>query len=191
MSSTTLLHLQNTHFINTADETRSYRGSEKPPVEYRNAADGTRSYQKSGKPLAEYRNELDYSDFGDGPRAVRQTRSDRGKPITHRFHPHNSLESADAAISAHDLTTIDKSTPPRRPANLFLVTPARPIYFEASVSMITDNIGFLSATGSFTYPTISDTANQQPPPRHLCFTTSSSSFLPRTNALASWPPTTN
>lgn len=170
MTSTTLLRLQNAHFINTADETRSY--------------------QKSGRTPVEYRNELDYSDFGDGPAAVRQTRSDRGKSIKHRFHPDKSVESADAAITAHDLTTIDKSTPPRRPANLFLVTPARPIYFEALVS-ITDNIGLLSATGSFIYPAISDTANQQAPSRHLYFTTSSSSFLPRTNALASWPPTTN
>lgn len=95
-----------------------------------------------------YKNEMDYSDFGDGPGVVRRTRSDRGKSTRHRFHPHKSAEFKDEAITSYEIATIDPSMPPRRPANLFLLAPAKPIYFDADVSMINDNIGFLCSNAA-------------------------------------------
>lgn len=95
-----------------------------------------------------YKDEMNYSDFGDGPGVVRRTRSDRGKSTRHRFHPHNSAEFKDGAITSYELATIDPSIPPRRPANLFLLAPAKPIYFDADVSMMNDNIGFLCSNAT-------------------------------------------
>lgn len=114
-----------------------------------------RLYRNSGIRITardlDYANEIDYSEFGKGSGTNRSSRPDKGKRTTHRFRPYRSPEFKDAAITSNDLTPqkmndsgyLSIPNTLHRPVNQFFLGPGKPIYFDAEVLMLWDNVGIL------------------------------------------------